>query len=85
MVALGNDKVLSMPGAKTLDQQILALGFEVYDPDMSMRTLGGGCVHCLCQSLCREKRVTIRKTLMNFKTGCRVPTSNSNLERSSCG
>ena len=69
MVALENDKVLSMPGAKTFDQQILALGFEVYDPGMSMRTLGGGCVHCLCQSLCRGKRVTIPKTLMNYTTG----------------
>jgi N-dimethylarginine dimethylaminohydrolase len=31
-----------------------ALGFEVYDPDMSMFTLGGGGVHCLSQALCRD-------------------------------
>ena len=53
LVALGNDKVLSMAGLKMLSQQIRASGFEVYDPDMSMFTLGGGGVHFLCQALCR--------------------------------
>ena len=55
LVALGNDRVLSMRGATDLNARMRALGFEVYDPDMSMFTLGGGGVHCLCQALCREE------------------------------
>lgn len=55
LVALGNGKVLSMSGATELNAKMRALGFEVYDPDMSMFTLGGGGVHCLCQALCREE------------------------------
>jgi N-dimethylarginine dimethylaminohydrolase len=54
LVSLGNDKVLSMAGSVTLNQKMRALGFEVFDPDMSMFTLGGGGVHCLSQSLCRD-------------------------------
>lgn len=54
LVALGNDKVLSMAGADQLNGKMRALGFEVYDPDMSMFTLGGGGVHCLAQALHRE-------------------------------
>ena len=54
LVALGNDKVLSMRSSVTLNAKMRALGFEVFDPDMSMFTLGGGGVHCLCQALCRE-------------------------------
>ena len=54
LVALGNGKVLSMKGARELNEKMRALGFEVYDPDMSMFTLGGGGVHCLCQALKRE-------------------------------
>ena len=55
LVALGNDKVLSMAGATDLNDKMRAMGFEVYDPDMSMFTLGGGGVHCLSQALCREE------------------------------
>lgn len=54
LVALGDGKVLSMAGADDLNAKMRALGFEVYDPDMSMFTLGGGGVHCLSQALCRE-------------------------------
>ena len=54
LVALGNGKVLSMKGATELNDKMRALGFTVYDPDMSMFTLGGGGVHCLCQALCRD-------------------------------
>ncbi|MGR3615412.1 MAG: dimethylarginine dimethylaminohydrolase family protein [Paracoccaceae bacterium] len=54
LVALGDDKVLSMAGATDLNAKMKALGFDVYDPDMSMFTLGGGGVHCLSQALCRE-------------------------------
>jgi len=43
-----------MKGATVLNEKMRALGFEVYDPDMSMFTLGGGGVHCLCQALHRE-------------------------------
>ena len=37
-----------------LGRALRTLGFEVYDPDMSMFTLGGGGVHCLSQALCRN-------------------------------
>ena len=55
LVALGNDKVLSMQGSATLNEKLRALGFTVYDPDMSMFTLGGGGVHCLSQALRRDE------------------------------
>lgn len=54
LVALGGGKVLSMKGADELNGKMRALGFEVFDPDMSMFTLGGGGVHCLCQALRRD-------------------------------
>lgn len=54
LVALGDSKVLSMSGAEELNAKMRALGFQVYDPDMSMFTLGGGGVHCLCQALRRD-------------------------------
>jgi N-dimethylarginine dimethylaminohydrolase len=45
LVALGNDKVLSMNGATQINQKMRALGFEVFDPDRSMFTLGAmGCI-----------------------------------------
>jgi len=56
LVALGNGKVLSMSGASELNDKMRSLGYQVYDPDMSMFTLGGGGVHCLCQALSREQR-----------------------------
>ena len=54
LVALGNGKVLSMKGADGLNAAMRDRGFEVFEPDMSMFTLGGGGVHCLCQALCRD-------------------------------
>jgi len=54
LVALGNDKVLSMKGATELNSKLRAMGFEVHEPDMSMFTLGGGGVHCMAQALCRD-------------------------------
>ena len=54
LVALGNDRVLSMRGSRKLNERLRAMGFEVFAPDMSMFTLGGGGVHCLCQALYRE-------------------------------
>ena len=54
LVALGNERVLSMKGSAKLNEKMRALGFEVFEPDMSMFTLGGGGVHCLCQALRRD-------------------------------
>ncbi len=54
LVALGNGKVLSMKGATKLNNRMRELGFEVFEPDMSMFTLGGGGVHCLSQALRRD-------------------------------
>ena len=56
LVALGGGRVLSMAGATGLNARMRELGYEVFDPDMSMFTLGGGGVHCLCQALRREPR-----------------------------
>ena len=54
LVSLGNKIVLSMAGSVNLNQKLRDLGYQVFDPDMSMFTLGGGGVHCLCQALRRE-------------------------------
>jgi len=54
VVALGDDRVLSSAASTDLNARLRALGFEVYDPDVSMFTLGGGGVHCLCQPLRRD-------------------------------
>ena len=54
LVALGNKKVLSMAGSTNLNKKMMDLGYEVFAPDMSMFTLGGGGVHCLCQALKRD-------------------------------
>jgi len=54
IATLKDKKVLSMHGATELNASMRALGYEVYDPDMSMFKLGGGGVHCLCQALCRD-------------------------------
>ena len=54
VVALGEDRVLSTATSKDLNARLRALGFEVYDPDVSMFTMGGGGVHCMCQPLRRD-------------------------------
>ena len=54
VVALGNDRVLLPEASTTLIEKCRALGFEVYDPDVSMITQGGGGVHCMCQQLRRD-------------------------------
>jgi len=46
LVSLGNKKVLSMAGSVKLNQDLRDRGYEVFAPDMSMFTLGGGGVHC---------------------------------------
>ncbi len=54
LVSLGDERVLSMASSAELNRRLEAMGFRVYAPDMSMFTLGGGGVHCLCQSLRRD-------------------------------
>jgi len=54
VVALGNDRVMLPAENIELKQKCLAQGLEVFDPDISMITPGGGGVHCMCQPLRRE-------------------------------
>jgi N-dimethylarginine dimethylaminohydrolase len=54
IVSLGGDRVLSTAANKDLNARMRALGVEVFDPDLSMFTLGGGGPHCLCQALKRD-------------------------------
>lgn len=53
-LALGGDRVLSTAQSKDLNAKLRAMGFTVYDPDVSVFTMGGGGVHCLCQALRRD-------------------------------
>jgi N-dimethylarginine dimethylaminohydrolase len=53
VVALGNDRVISTAQSSELNDRLRALGFTVYDPDVTMFTLGGGGVHCMCQPVRR--------------------------------
>jgi N-dimethylarginine dimethylaminohydrolase len=53
VVSLGQDRVLSTADSAELNGRLRALGLTVYDPDISMFTLGGGGVHCLMQALHR--------------------------------
>jgi N-dimethylarginine dimethylaminohydrolase len=55
VVALGDDRVLSTTAAPELNQKLRALGFTVFDPDMSQFQLAGGGVHCMCQPLRRDR------------------------------
>jgi N-dimethylarginine dimethylaminohydrolase len=54
VMALGNDRVLSTADSKDLNARLRALGFTVYDPDMTMFTRAGGGVHCMAQPLRRD-------------------------------
>jgi N-dimethylarginine dimethylaminohydrolase len=54
-VALGDDRVLSTAESKDLNGRLRALGLTVYDPELSMFTLGGGGAHCLMQAIRRER------------------------------
>jgi len=54
VVSLGNDRILLPEHSQVLKEKARALGLQVYDPDMSMITPGGGGVHCMCQSLRRD-------------------------------
>jgi N-dimethylarginine dimethylaminohydrolase len=57
-ISLGGDRVLSSSGADQLNLELRARGLEVYDPDLSSFTLGGGGAHCLAQALRRERVAT---------------------------
>ena len=54
LVALGERRVLAMKGSDLLIKELQSRDFQVDAPDMSMFTLGGGGVHCLCQALRRD-------------------------------
>lgn len=54
-ISLGDDRALSAKLSSSLNEQLRARGLEVFDPDLSMFTLGGGGAHCLAQALRRER------------------------------
>jgi N-dimethylarginine dimethylaminohydrolase len=54
VVALGKDRVLLPSDSVSLKEKCRALGLTVYDPDLSMFTMRGGGVHCMCQALERD-------------------------------
>ncbi len=53
-MALGDERVLSTAGSASLNERLRSLGLEVFDPDLSMFTMGGGGAHCLAQALDRD-------------------------------
>ena len=53
-ISLGDDRVLSGTGARSLNEQVAARGLELFTPELDMFTLGGGGAHCLGQALRRE-------------------------------
>jgi N-dimethylarginine dimethylaminohydrolase len=54
-ISLGGDRVLSTAGSPRLNEQLRARGLEVFDPDLSTFTAGGGGAHCLAQALRRDR------------------------------
>lgn len=54
IVALGGERVLIPSTSQNLIKLCRAEGLEVFDPDVSMISLGGGAVHCMCQALRRD-------------------------------
>jgi N-dimethylarginine dimethylaminohydrolase len=53
-ISLGAERVISTAESARLNEQMRSLGLEVFDPDLSMFTRGGGGAHCLAQALRRE-------------------------------
>ena len=53
-ISLGEDRVLTGAGARSLNEQMRARGLELFAPDLELFTLGGGGAHCLGQALRRE-------------------------------
>ena len=54
VMSLGADRILMPEKSRVLKEKARALGLEIYDPDMSMITPGGGGIHCMCQALRRD-------------------------------
>ncbi len=54
-ISLGEERVISTAGSAKLNDQMRSLGLEVFDPDLSMFTAGGGGAHCLAQALRRDR------------------------------
>ena len=54
VMSLGDNKIISTLQSKDLNKTLRAAGFTVYDPDMTMFTMGGGGVHCMAQALRRD-------------------------------
>jgi N-dimethylarginine dimethylaminohydrolase len=54
VVALGDDRILLPEQSLVLKEKARAHGLEIFDPDVSMITPGGGGVHCMCQALRRD-------------------------------
>ncbi len=54
VMSLGADRVLSCRSSGDLNARLRALGFEVYDPDVSMFLQAGGGIHCMAQPLRRD-------------------------------
>jgi N-dimethylarginine dimethylaminohydrolase len=54
-ISLGDDRVLTGAGARSLNEQMEAHGLELFAPDLEMFTLGGGGAHCLGQAIRREQ------------------------------
>jgi N-dimethylarginine dimethylaminohydrolase len=57
-ISLGDDRVLTGAGARSLNEQMRAHGLDLLAPDLEMFTLGGGGAHCLGQALRRESVAT---------------------------
>ena len=53
-ISLGNDRVLTGAGARSLNEQMRAHGLDLLAPELEMYTLGGGGAHCLGQALRRD-------------------------------
>jgi N-dimethylarginine dimethylaminohydrolase len=53
-ISLGDDRVLTGAGARSLNEQMRARGLELFAPDLEMFTLGGGGAHCLGQAIRRD-------------------------------
>jgi N-dimethylarginine dimethylaminohydrolase len=53
-ISLGAERVISTAESARLNERMRSLGLEVFDPDLSMFTRGGGGAHCLAQALSRE-------------------------------
>jgi N-dimethylarginine dimethylaminohydrolase len=54
VMCLGGERVISPAHGKDLNDRLRALGFTVYDPDMTMFTQAGGGIHCMAQPLRRD-------------------------------